>query len=166
MLKQGIFSNFLKKIFANFRKFSQKFPANSVFRLNAQKLKTEFGKFFEKYSKNKAFLAIFLRNFFKTSENFLKISNKFCLSSKRAKLNAWFVKLFEKYAKIMRFWQFSLENFLKNFLQIAFFVQTRKNWMLGLFNFLKNMLKNLFLAVFLPIFLIFLNIFENFYKFF
>ena len=44
------FSNFLKKIFENFRKFSQKIPVNSVFRPNAQKLNAGFVKFFEKYA--------------------------------------------------------------------------------------------------------------------
>ena len=39
------FSNFLQKMFENFRKFSQKFPALCVFRLNAQNLNAGFVKF-------------------------------------------------------------------------------------------------------------------------
>ena len=63
------FRNFLKKNFKYFRKFSQRFPANSVFRPNAQKLNAGFVKFFEKYAKKSIFCNIH-RKFF---ENFLKI---------------------------------------------------------------------------------------------
>ena len=57
--------------------------------------------------------------------------------------------------------------FSQKFLQIAFFVQTRKNGMLGWLNFLKNMLKNPFLAIFLRDFLKMLELFKKlFEKFF
>ena len=47
----------------------------------------------------------------------------------------------------------SLENFLKNVLEIAFFVQTRKTITSPLLNFLKNMLNYTLLAIFLINFL-------------
>ena len=39
----------------NFRKFSQQFPANRVFRPNAQKLNAGFVKFYEKYGQKSIF---------------------------------------------------------------------------------------------------------------
>ena len=73
------------KILENFRTNFSKFPTKCVFRPNAQKSKAWFVKFFGKICKNNAFVAIFLRNFLKIFENVLKISNKWCFSSKRAK---------------------------------------------------------------------------------
>ena len=59
------------------------------------------------------------------------------------------------------------ENFLKNFLQIAFFVQTRKNWTHALLNCVKTMLKlSIFSNLLKKIFKNVRKIFENFWNFF
>ena len=44
------FRNFLMKIFEKPRNFSHKFPANSVFRPNAQRLNADVVKLLEKYA--------------------------------------------------------------------------------------------------------------------
>ena len=86
-----LLSNFLKKIFENFWKFSQKFSANCVFRPNAQKL-TPCPKFFLKFSK-------FLKNYFKIFLNIFWIFFKIFWIF----LNI-FWKSFEYFLKI--FWKF------------------------------------------------------------
>ena len=52
------------------------------------------------------------------------------------------------------------ENFLKMSKEFVFFVQTPKNWMLGLLNFLKNKLKKAIFSIFV------MKFFENFLKIF
>ena len=47
--------HFLQFSSENFPKISQKFPANSVFRPNAQKLNAGFVRFFEKYAQKSIF---------------------------------------------------------------------------------------------------------------
>ena len=51
MLKYCIFSNFLKRNFEKFRKFSQTSPTNCVFGQTAQKFNAWIANFFEKYAK-------------------------------------------------------------------------------------------------------------------
>ena len=71
------FSQFSEEDFSKFSKIFSKFPINCLFCPNAQKINAWFVKFIEKYAKDNAFFAIFLRNLFKIFENFLKISQEF-----------------------------------------------------------------------------------------
>ena len=67
------FSKIFKEVFENFRKFSQNFPTNWVFRPNARKIDAGFVKFFEKYAKIMNFSKIckeVVENFRKFSQDF------------------------------------------------------------------------------------------------
>ena len=88
----------------NFRKFSQKFPVDCVFPLNAQKLNAGFVKFFEKYAQksicsnflNKSII-IFLK-FFENLGNFFQKFSEILLNILKFFEN--FYKIFTKFFKI------------------------------------------------------------------
>ena len=81
--------NFLQHFHQIFSKFSQNFQTICVFRANARKINAWFVKYSEQGAKNG--FQQFLRIFYKTFGNFLKISNKLCFLSKCAKISASFV---------------------------------------------------------------------------
>ena len=75
--------------------------------------------FSNKFSKIKIIKIQFFNGIFiKNVLDFLKLSNKFCFSSIRAKINASFLKFFEKYAKIMHFPYFR-NKFFENFRKLS-----------------------------------------------
>ena len=85
-------SIFLSNYYQKFSKFYQNFPTICVFRQNGEKSTHRFVNVFEKYP-NKMHFSNFLKNFF---GNFLKISQQFVFSSKRAKNQLGFLKFLFK----------------------------------------------------------------------
>ena len=77
-------SQFSEEKFSKFRKFSQNFQQIVFFIQTRKKLTNGLLNSFEKYAKIIHF-SQFSKKIFLKFRNFLKISNKFSLSSKRAK---------------------------------------------------------------------------------
>ena len=114
---QCIFTNFHKKSFQNFRRFSQKFPANCVvFRPNEQKLNAGFAKFVEICAKLMHFSQFPWERFWSLSKVFSRFQINSLCGPNTQNINAVFVKFFEIYAKIMQdscFLEKNVDNFRK-----------------------------------------------------
>ena len=147
------FSQFSRDILKVFENFS----TICAFHPNKRTGNAGFLKVFREICKNNGLFAIFLRAFWKFSQNFRTI----CFYSSARKINAEFANFCSKSAKIMHFWYF-LRQIFKVFSHVSqtltFFVQMCKELTQSSLTVLENRRK---LCIYCNFLNKFFKIFEN-----